>query len=194
MTSNRSQHDLLGLGVFVPEFQGPQRRTPAASYDLPDPSSSALQQQPYQPWGSPINPLKSNNPYRNSPQISNRSADSCSLRSPSLPELVDWPDALLERRQSLRDYFSIGEERTISYTDQELADIARLLRENGCETWSQVPRIYTILRLIGQLPAIDSFIEQGLDDLWLPFSISQLPNKMPAFHRERFLEFQNMVL
>jgi hypothetical protein len=94
----------------------------------------------------------------------------------------------------LGEYFAIEEEPRTLYTDQECTEISRLLKDSDREPWSRVPRIYTVLRLIGQVPAIDGFLDLGMNDLWLPFQISQLPKSMPTFYRERFIEAQNIVL
>jgi hypothetical protein len=51
-----------------------------------------------------------------------------------------------------------------------------------------------VLRLIGQVMAIDSFLEQGVNDMWFPFNVSQLPQAMSAFHRGRFIDHQDMVM
>ena len=100
----------------------------------------------------------------------------------------------LERKYSPGDDFGEGGTSRTCYTDQEFSDIAKLLKESNRHSWSRVPRIYTVLRLIDQLKALDSFLDIGLNDLWLPFNISQLPQSMSAHHRTRFLEQQNVIL
>lgn len=102
--------------------------------------------------------------------------------------------APLERQSSLGDYFSVEETPRTSYTDTELVEIARLLRETKRERWSHIPRIYTVLRLIGQLSAIELFLDEGLNDLWFPFTVAQLPPSMSALHKNRFIGIQQMVL
>ncbi|KAH7086896.1 kinase-like domain-containing protein, partial [Paraphoma chrysanthemicola] len=81
-----------------------------------------------------------------------------------------------------------------SYTDKDITDIARLLEETRRTSWGKIPRIYTVLRLIGQIPFIESFLDEGLNDMWLPFKMSQLPSTMSGTARNRFVECQNMVL
>ena len=100
----------------------------------------------------------------------------------------------LEQQHSLANYFEEGKTSRTCYTDQEFGDIATLLKESDRHTWSRVPRIYTVLRLIDQLTALDLFLDLGLSDLWLPFNVSQLPQSMSAYHRNRFIEQQNVVL
>lgn len=120
------------------------------------------------------------------------------MSSPHVPSLrkhsANQPGPHFVPKHSLGDYFSTEEEQRAVYTDKELAHIASLLRESDRASWSQVPRIYVVLRLIGQLRHLDAFIDQGLNDFWLPFNVSQLPKKMAAADRNQFIEHQNMVL
>jgi hypothetical protein len=104
------------------------------------------------------------------------------------------PMPRLERQISLADYSERGETSRTCYTDQDFSDIAALLKESNRDSWSRAPRIYTVLRLIDQLTALDSFLDLGFSDFWLPFNISQLPQSMSAYHRNRFIEQQNIVL
>jgi len=71
--------------------------------------------------------------------------------------------------------------------------MVKLLKESDRESWSSIPRIYTVLRLIGRLVDIDMFLNEGYNDLWLPFSIAQLPRQMSAPNRKQFLECQDKV-
>jgi molecular chaperone DnaK (HSP70) len=48
-----------------------------------------------------------------------------------------------------------------TYSDTEITQISTMLRNTGRSSWSLVPRLYTVLRLISQLDALDDFIEQG---------------------------------
>lgn len=115
-----------------------------------------------------------------------------STATPSQRLLIARPSP--DRQKSLADYFAVEEEPRTSYNDAECADIARLLKDTDREAWSQVPRIYTVLRNIGQLQAITGFLDLGMNDLWLPFQISQLPKSLPSFYREKFIQSQSMVL
>ncbi|KAI9682633.1 MAG: hypothetical protein M1822_006931 [Bathelium mastoideum] len=61
--------------------------------------------------------------------------------------------------------------------------------------WSQVPRLYTILRTIGQLHLLDDLIDQGINDYWFPFSaksVQSITLSSPA--QSQFLDSQKLVL
>jgi hypothetical protein len=80
------------------------------------------------------------------------------------------------------------------YTDKDLRTIALLLQSTGRRTWSTVPRIYTVLRRIGQHQLLDDFIDLGITDIWLPISASSLPDKLSPSIRSSFVDTQPMVL
>lgn len=81
------------------------------------------------------------------------------------------------------------------FTESDLRGISDILRRTGKESWSKIPRIYSILRIIGQLQIIDSFLADGLSDLWLPFTFKTLPEALKdPYSRVDFLEAQNLVL
>ena len=200
MASGRGPFRLPGVSQSNPETKLPHSQIPVATSDLYDPPLSLSQQrQPHENLGKPVVTLMSNNPFFRAPPQAYYQDDV--PRSPISPSSsskfageAKRQTASLERQQSLRSYFSIEEVPRTSYTDQEFADIARLLEGTDRVSWSRVPRIYTVLRLIGQVTAIDSFLDLGLNDMWLPFNVSQLPHTMSAFHRSKFVESQNMVL
>lgn len=79
------------------------------------------------------------------------------------------------------------------YTDAELGDIASYLGNTGHESWSKVPRIYTVLRLVGQVELIDAFLQRGMTDIWFPFSDNTLPKALKQPHRTQFLQAQEAV-
>ena len=93
----------------------------------------------------------------------------------------------------LGDYFGPVECCT-EFNDVQCQDIARLLREAGKVSWSLVPRVYIILRIIGQLQILDVFIDQGINDLWLPLTISSLPQELSIAYRQEFIATQSLVL
>jgi hypothetical protein len=143
----------------------------------------------YQPSPNVASQFTPQGQYEASPAIPDRHGSS-SPKSQQDPRQTSKS----QRTCTLSSYFSSEEAPRETYTDQDLADIARLLRESGCVSWSQIPRIYTMLRLIGQLTAIDLFLDQGLNDMWFPFNASQLPKAMPGSDRDKFIESQDMVM
>ena len=94
----------------------------------------------------------------------------------------------------LGDYFGPVECPRTQFTDVQCQDIAHILREDGKVPWSLAPRIYIILRLIGQLQIFDAFIDQGINDLWLPLTISSLPRELSLAYHQEFMETQPLVL
>ena len=79
------------------------------------------------------------------------------------------------------------------FSETDLREISNVLRRTGKDSWSRIPRIYATLRVINQLPAIDSFIAQGLNDVWFPFGHKSLPLGDQAAKSD-FLEAQKLVL
>jgi molecular chaperone DnaK (HSP70) len=79
-------------------------------------------------------------------------------------------------------------------TDTELLQISTYLRNTGQLSWSTVPRLYVVLRLLDQLEMIDIFIQQGITDIWFPFSLTSLPSILSPTTQARFLDQQGIVL
>jgi hypothetical protein len=94
----------------------------------------------------------------------------------------------------LGDYFKDGKEPPDCFTDMQCGGIARLLVQSGKLSWSVAPRIYIVLRLIGQLQHFDAFLDHGINDLWLPFSPASLPSCLGLAYHEEFLKRQTLVL
>src|SRR5205809_7851213 len=80
------------------------------------------------------------------------------------------------------------------FSESDFRSMSEILRRMGRDTWSRVPRIYTILRLIGQLQLLDSIIAQGISDIWLPFTIETLPEVIRSRSVGlKFLELQDRI-
>lgn len=80
-------------------------------------------------------------------------------------------------------------------TEADIRGIADVLHRIGNESWSRIPRIYSVLRIINQLPLIDIFVAQGISDIWFPFSQRSLPEAFQSLSaRLDFLEAQQAVL
>jgi hypothetical protein len=98
-------------------------------------------------------------------------------------------------KQKLGDFFPIREENLhANYSDNDIQQISDLLRTLGRQSWSTVPRIYIVLRLINQLQLLDMFIDQGITDIWFPFTDRSLPETLGPSIRAQFLECQSIVL
>ena len=80
------------------------------------------------------------------------------------------------------------------YSDADIREISCLLRLMGQQAWSRVPRIYTILRRIGQLHNLDAFTALGITDIWFPFSITSLPDLLRSSSKADFLKLQRAVI
>ncbi|KAF2491629.1 kinase-like protein [Lophium mytilinum] len=93
--------------------------------------------------------------------------------------------------KTLGSYFTDSQ---VSYSDADCFHIAHLLKESGRHAWSHSPRIYIVLRRIGQLQDLDTFIDQGINDVWLPLGSNLLPRSLSVSLRDQFLETQKMVL
>lgn len=116
-----------------------------------------------------------------------------SSRPMPIRETAATPPTSVEKR--LGEFFlGLTSEERGNYSDQDLQDIAFLLRNTGRESWSRVPRIYTVLRRIGQLELLDEFVETGITDIFFPFTPSSLPDKLPPSVRNRFVDTQHIVL
>ncbi|KAI9879715.1 MAG: hypothetical protein M1830_007500 [Pleopsidium flavum] len=63
----------------------------------------------------------------------------------------------------------------------------------GLAGWSYRPRIYTVLRNIDQVDAMQMFIRHGLMDFSLPFALETLPQELGE-SRVKFIEYQEYVL
>jgi hypothetical protein len=86
------------------------------------------------------------------------------------------------------------------YTEQEIQEISRDLVKNGRQSWSENPRLYIILRDIGQIKGatqpqlLDNLIRRGLNDFWIPItSESILQDIFKPQVRLRFLQVQDCV-
>jgi serine/threonine protein kinase len=80
------------------------------------------------------------------------------------------------------------------FTESDIRGIAEILERSARDGWSRIPRIYSVLRKIGQLDAIDGFINDDITDVSFPFSKSTLPETLRDHSaRLKFLELQHLV-
>jgi hypothetical protein len=104
------------------------------------------------------------------------------------------PDTPRAFDRSMAKLFAKTKDAKVVYTDDDLNRIATYLKSVGRPTWSVVPRLYTVLRLIDQLDMLDTFVEQGITDIFFPFTLASLPNTLSPTARARFVDTQNAVL
>ncbi|KAH0536331.1 hypothetical protein FGG08_006785 [Glutinoglossum americanum] len=99
--------------------------------------------------------------------------------------------------EKLSDFFSRLNDPNVAvqvrFTDLDIQQISDLLYHINAR-WSSVPRLYIVLRAIGQLQLLDAFIAQGMTDLWFPFSEITLPSVIGVEASTRFIEAQTLVL
>jgi serine/threonine protein kinase len=95
----------------------------------------------------------------------------------------------------LRRWFPQNAGETLKpFTESDIREIADVLTRCARERWSRVPRLYSILRKIGQLDTIDAFIDSDVTDVYFPFNKSTLPEALRDHSaRLRFLELQHLV-
>lgn len=73
--------------------------------------------------------------------------------------------------------------------------LASVLAEMGNRSWASRPRTYAVLRMIGRLDVMDSFVEQDLRDIHFPYTERRLPVSLSEIaDRLRFIEAQDHVL
>jgi molecular chaperone DnaK (HSP70) len=94
----------------------------------------------------------------------------------------------------ITDIFAEKAATSSTFTDSELVIISNYLRNTGQLSWGTVPRLYSVLRVLNQLDMLDVFIQQGITDIWFPFSSTSLPSTLSPTMQARFLEQQARVL
>jgi hypothetical protein len=81
-----------------------------------------------------------------------------------------------------------------TFTEIDLRGISDLLYRSGKQTWSRIPRIYTTLRIIDEINAIEAFVGCDITDLAFPFDQRTLPSTFSnPSSRAKFLEAQSSV-
>lgn len=86
------------------------------------------------------------------------------------------------------------------YTEQEIQQVATDLLKHGYHSWSNNPRLYIILRDIGQIKdtsqpqTLDVLLKNGLNDMWIPITTDTTLQRLlkPEIYFQ-FLQAQNSV-
>ncbi|KAJ4300784.1 hypothetical protein N0V90_002872 [Kalmusia sp. IMI 367209] len=93
----------------------------------------------------------------------------------------------------LSSFLQDGQDHRESYTDFEIAEISRLLKQ-AYPLWGKFPRTYIVLRKIGHTDLLDDFIDAGFSDYWFPVTERNLPGCLQPSARSAFVNAQNLVL
>ena len=112
----------------------------------------------------------------------------------SSPTLAPTDNSSQDKPTPLGTFFVNGEQPRSQYSDWEIQEISRHLRDVEGHKWSQAPRLYVVLRTIGQLTLLDHMIEHGYNDVYFPFHPGSMPLFLTPTVRTRFLEAQPLVL
>ncbi|KAH7140612.1 Hsp70 protein-domain-containing protein [Dactylonectria macrodidyma] len=79
------------------------------------------------------------------------------------------------------------------FTDANFERISIFLKNTNLRSWSKVPRLYTVLRLIDQLDALETFLKRDVTDMWFPFDGTTFPPSFQQTARTQFLDIQSVV-
>ncbi len=93
----------------------------------------------------------------------------------------------------LGDFFADCNQRRTVYTDSEIQQVSLLLGQLNLQ-WSKVPRLYMVLRTIGCLDVLDTFIDLGFSDYWFPVTERSLPQSLSPSKRSQFVAAQDLVM
>ncbi|CAI6341374.1 unnamed protein product [Periconia digitata] len=81
------------------------------------------------------------------------------------------------------------------FSEEVISQLATMLNAVGKPTWGERPRTYLVLRLLGEVKAMDSFIFEGYKDIDFPYTEATLPEVLKsASSRRSFLDQQKYVL
>ena len=164
-------------------FQFPEH----SDEDGPENDSTAVFSEPRSPPS--FSPVESENPFE---RIQSSSSIPSVLERPPLPPRSH---TLSQGKPSkLADFFVAADERRTRYSDADIHDISRCLKKLQRHEWSEVPRLYTVLRIIGQVHILDSILEEGISDFWFPFSAASVPKSLSLSLHTEFLDTQALVL
>lgn len=110
------------------------------------------------------------------------------------PDSIERSATPRTAQRGLASLFTVSPDSSYTYTDTEFIQISTYLKNTGQPDWSLVPRLYTVLRLIGGLDMLGVFIEQGITDIWFPFGPTTLPRVLTPTVKANFLKYQDVVL
>ena len=105
------------------------------------------------------------------------------------------PDQVAEisQIQTVDSIFQLHQERVYAFTEAEISTIAQFLRGTS-PSWSVIPRVYIILRVIGCLDSCETIFKSGFSDDELPVSCRHVPKQLSSEACSQFLVTQTLVL
>ena len=112
--------------------------------------------------------------------------------STTLPLSANLDNRLTSFFVSLNGQTPVGQ--LPAFKDSDIQEIASILGHLN-KSWARVPRTYIVLRAIGHLNLLDTFIELGFTDHWFPVIIDRgIPSSISPSVRTKFKEAQSLVL
>lgn len=126
------------------------------------------------------------------PESPSSHGDSVNLQTPFF-DPTEVRAEIPNPEQRLAKFFSVDANSRAAYTHLELQEVSKILQDLGHLEWSKVPKLYTVLRLIGQLHLLDSYIDEGITDSWFPFQRVNIPGGLAPSVRSAFEKAQSLV-
>ncbi|GJN85710.1 hypothetical protein PLIIFM63780_009280 [Purpureocillium lilacinum] len=123
------------------------------------------------------------------PRSADESEAESSVRGTTLPSGTDSATVA----SSGLDAFFSSTSMVGAFTDTDFYRVSTYLRNTGNMAWSTAPRLYTVLRVIDQLDAMEVFLRQGINDMWFPFTNRTLPAALQPSIQAQFLDRQEMA-
>ncbi|KAH7093527.1 kinase-like domain-containing protein [Paraphoma chrysanthemicola] len=93
---------------------------------------------------------------------------------------------------ALQEVFQRSDKAEV-FTDLEIDEVSRILHDSQLPG-GDCPRTYIVLRTIGQLDLLDTFIKLGFDDQWFPVGPRNLPSSLSPAIRNEFANAQSVIL
>ncbi|KAI9767148.1 MAG: hypothetical protein M1839_004621 [Geoglossum umbratile] len=111
------------------------------------------------------------------------------------PQRLEGPAlAIADFERAMEELFLPAKTERFRFADSHFDTISRLLSQVGKPQWSQRPRTYAVLRMIGRVDLFDAFVLDGLKDITFPYADSRLPASLSPTAKAQFLQAQKMVL
>jgi hypothetical protein len=119
--------------------------------------------------------------------------DQIVLRDSEQPSTAPANDPERNFTKRLGHYFTEGNESRVEFSESEINDISQLLLRLD-PSWSRIPRVYIVLRIIGCLHAMSTFVDVGFSDYDFPVTARSLPPDLNPKARSDFVKKQTIVM